>query len=188
MEIFRSSARNCRNIRALAVTALLMALNFVLDRFSIQLTLELRVGVGFLTSAMIGALYGPVMAMCAGGLTDILSYLLYPRGGAYFPGFTVTAIVAGLIYGLLLYQKRLSLGRALVTRGLIDLVTNIGLNTLWLSITQGKAMMVLLPARVIKNAILWPFGSLILFAVGAVVLRAAAQLPAYSQRRARMDK
>lgn len=167
--LFKSSAKNCKSLRAITITAMFIALNLVLDRVSIQLTPELRIGVGFLTSAMIAMMFGPVMGISAGFVTEILSYVLYPRG-AYFPGFTLTAMVGGLIYGLVLYQKEIRMFRAFAAKGLVNLLCNIGLNTLWLSMLQGQAVFVLLPARLLKNVILWPLESLLLFLVARAVM------------------
>ncbi len=94
--------------RALAVTAVLIAINITLDLLNIriQLTPQLRIGFGFLTSAMVGMLFGPVVAMTAGAATDLLGWLVNNGGGAYFPGFTLTAVLAGLIWGVALYKNR----------------------------------------------------------------------------------
>ena len=170
---FRLSAKENRSVLTLCVCAMLIALNLLLDRVSIQVTPSVRIGVGFLTNAVASALYGPVVGMWAGAATDILSCIFYPRG-AYFPGYTLTAIVAGLIYGLVLYQNKKGnkIYHAFIARGLISLICNIGLNTIWSSIFLQKAVFVLLPARALKNLALWPLESLLLYAVLVVVQRA----------------
>ena len=165
---FSDSAKESKTLRALLMTAMLIGLNLVLDRFSIQLMPQVRIGVGFLTSVLIGMMFGPVMGLSAGLVTEIVSYLFNPRG-AYFPGFTVTAMVAGLIYGMVLYQRKVSLPRAFVAKGLVNFFCNIVLNTIWLSILQGDAIMALLPVRAWKNLILWPFESILLFVVARAV-------------------
>ena len=167
---FRESAKVSRTLKAMVVTAMLIALNLILDRVRIQISPELRIGVGFLTSAIIGMMFGPVMGMIAGGLTDILSLLFYPTG-AYFPGFTVTAIFAGFVYGVVLFKapRGVTILRALIARGTINLFGNILLNTLWLSMIGGDAFWVLLPARFIKNIVMLPFEVLLLYAVAKVL-------------------
>jgi ECF transporter S component (folate family) len=170
---FAESAKEFKKLRSLVLASLLVALGIALNSVNINLNAELRISVSFVALASAGLLFGPVMAMAAGAATDIVSYLLFPKG-AFFPGFTVTAIVAGLIYGLFFYgyecTKWLWL-RAFAAKGLVNLVCNIGLNTLWLSMLGGKAMTVLWPARAVKNALLWPFESLLLIAVLVAVNR-----------------
>ena len=45
------------------------------------------------------------------------------------------------------------------------LICNIFLNTLWLSMMSGKAMMVLLPMRVLKNLIKWPVDAALFYLI-----------------------
>lgn len=173
---FSCSWAGMKNVRVLTGTALLIGLNIILGLAgTLYLTNELRIGFGFLTAALCGAVYGPSVAMVSGAITDVLGYLVQPVG-AYFPGFTVTAILGGLFYGMILYQSRPTLVRCFIAKGLVNLVLNTGLNTLWHSVFFGKAAEVLLPARFLKNLCLWPIEALILFAV----LTAAEKIFQYS--------
>ena len=100
--IFVRSLRELRSTRCLAVTALLIAINVTLDLLglSIKLPPNLRIGFGFLCNASIGMLFGPVVGMMAGVCTDVLGYFAGNLSmGAYFPGYTLTAVVGGLIWG-----------------------------------------------------------------------------------------
>lgn len=153
--LFVRSAHELRDVHCLAVTALFIALNVTLDLLHIRiwLTPELRVGVGFVLNASIAMLYGPSVGMMAGFCTDVLGYLANPVGGAYFPGYTVTAIVGGLIYGLWLYPRRPSVLRVIGAKACISIVCNIGLNTLWQMMTSGKAMALLLPVRADRKSV-----------------------------------
>ena len=99
--IFVRSLRELRSTRCLAVTALLIAINVTLDLLglSIKLPPNLRIGFGFLCNASIGMLFGPVVGMMAGVCTDVLGYFAGNLSmGAYFPGYTLTAVVGGLIW------------------------------------------------------------------------------------------
>ena len=148
--IFVRSLRELRSTRCLAVTALLIAINVTLDLLglSIKLPPNLRIGFGFLCNASIGMLFGPVVGMMAGVCTDVLGYFAGNLSmGAYFPGYTLTAVVGGLIWGLWLYPRKITVWRAIGAKTCINLFCNICLNTLWLTVTGGKAMSVLLVTR-----------------------------------------
>ena len=133
--IFVRSLRELKSTRCLALTALLIAMNIALDLMGLELRLppDLKIGFGFLANAAVGMLFGPSVAMLAGVCTDLLGYFAggFTMGG-YFPGFTLTAIVAGLFWGLWMYPRRVSLWRAIGAKVCINLFCNIGLNTLWL--------------------------------------------------------
>ncbi len=154
--IFSESAKELKKTKTLATAALLIAINITLDVLNIrvQLTPEIRIGFGFLCNATIGFLFGPVVAMLGGVATDVMGYLVNTGGGAYFPGYSVTALAAGLFWGLLLYKRPVKLWRCAVAKGCINLFCNIGLNTLWTSMLYGKSIAVLLPGRVIKNLLM----------------------------------
>ncbi|MDR3766744.1 MAG: folate family ECF transporter S component [Butyricicoccus sp.] len=180
---FRTSARRLRDPRCLALTALFIALNVTLDLTGLTLRLspELRIGFGYLCNAAIGMLFGPCVGMVAGVCTDVLGYFAgnFTMGG-YFPGYTLTAIVGGLIYGLWLYRPDGSLyrdsrakriARIVGAKASINLFCNIVLNTLWLTLTSGKAMAILLPLRVMKNVVLLvPECILLYFALQFILL------------------
>ena len=86
-------------------------------------------------------------------------------------------IVGGLIWGLWLYPRKITVWRAIGAKACINLFCNIGLNTLWLTITGGKAMSVLLVTRVPKNLILLPIEVVLTFVVMKIVKRVYESLP-----------
>ena len=166
--IFVRSLHELKSTRCLALTALLIAINIALDLLGLTIKLppNLRIGFGFLCNAAVGMLFGPVVGMMAGVCTDVLGYFAGNLTmGAYFPGYTLTAITAGLFWGLWLYPRKLTVWRALGAKACINLCCNIGLNTLWLHLLYGTPYLVLLPPRVLKNALLYPVEVALLYVV-----------------------
>ncbi|MDD4796269.1 MAG: folate family ECF transporter S component [Eubacteriales bacterium] len=163
-DAFSSSAREFKSLRSLIVTALFIALSLVLDSVSIYITPEIKIGVSFVAMALTAFLFGPVMGMAAGGVADVIGYVLNPRG-AYFPGFTLSAVLGGLVYGLFLYRRPAKLLPIFAAKLLINLFINLFLNTLWNALLGGKGFFVLMPARAVKNLLLWPVESFILYFV-----------------------
>lgn len=173
---FRESARTTKHLWAVVTTAMLLALNAVLSLFNIQISQEIRVSFGFLAIAMIGMLFGPVMGLTAGVLGDFIGMLVKPVG-AYFPGYTLTALLCGLTYGLLLYRKQeIKFTRCLITMAIVNFAVQLTLNTLWSAVLMGNSYWILLPARALKNLLLWPIESLLLFAVARGVRKALRYL------------
>ena len=93
---------------------------------------------------------------------DILGFLIKPSGG-YLPGFTLSAILGGVLYGMFFYKRKMTLPRILLAQFVVMLVCNIFLGTLWLDIYYGKAFFAILPMRVLKNVIQWPINSFLLY-------------------------
>lgn len=166
------SARELRHLRSLTTLSMLMALALVLNLFAtVQITDSLRLGFGFIATAIMGMLYGPVCAGLSAGIVDILQFFLKPSG-EFFPGYTLTAILGGILYGMFLYKNRVSLPRIIAVKTIINLVLHLLLNSYWLTFLYGYAFWAKLPGRVIKNVGMLPLEVLLL----VLVLPRIAQL------------
>lgn len=162
INLILSSAQEFKNTKSLVILSLLMALNIVIGFFTVTVTPTLKIGFSFLANAVAGYLFGPIPAALSAGLCDILKYLMRPDG-PYFPGFTISAFMGGLIYGLFFYKKKITMIRCIGAKTFISVFVNMGLNTLWLSILTSKYFLVLLPLRVTKNIVAIPFEVVILY-------------------------
>lgn len=157
------SLRALKNIRTLAAVAMLLAIEVLLGMVaSIPIGPSVRISFGYLSRAVAGMLFGPAAAAINGALSDILGSIIHPIG-PYFPGFTLTGLVGGMIYGYMLYERRPSLKRVLLAKLLIDVACNLLLNTLWLDLLYGKAFLAILPARFFKNLLQYPVDVLLLY-------------------------
>lgn len=168
---WRESLAVTRDLRTLVTAALMIGLYLALDRFSIQLAVELRLSVSFVALALCGMLTGPVTAGMAGFACDVLGYFLFPRGGGFFPGYTLSTVLAGVFYGVFLFRQKPVLWRCFAAKGLVNLLINIGLGTLWISMITGKGFVLLMPLRAMKNALLWPVEAFVLMLVTTAVAR-----------------
>ncbi len=85
--------------------------------------------------------------------------------GPFFPGFTFNAVLSGMIYGLILYKHPVTVPRVLFSQFLVKVFVNLLLNTYWLSILYGKGFMMMLPARVVSNAVMLPIDTVLTFVI-----------------------
>lgn len=166
--LLRESAAEQKKPQTIVVTAMMIAMNIALSSMHVYLTPQMRVSFGFLTNAITGMLYGPVVAATAGAVGDVLSYLIRPDG-AYFPGFTITAALGGLIYGFFLYRRPMNLPRAIAAKASISFLLNVLLNTFWMVVLYGKSFTALFPVRLTKNLMLLPIEVALLYVVGKAV-------------------
>lgn len=151
-------------IKSMALFALLLALKIILSRITGISFGIVKLTLGFIATGMTGYLFGPWLGALAGGLTDLMGFFLFPQGN-YFPGYTLTSMITGLIYGILLYQKKTTFLRILVAVTLESLLCSLLLNTLWTSILFGKAFFAILPARILKNLLAIPLQTCILYLI-----------------------
>ena len=144
---------------------MLLALDLVLNLFaSIQITTSLRLSFSFIAAALMGMLYGPTLAGLACGIVDILQLFIKPTG-PYFPGFTLSAVLTGILFGLFLYKNESSLPRIIISKTLINVLIHLLLNSVWITVLYGYAFWANLPGRVIKNLGMLPVEILILWVV-----------------------
>jgi len=148
----------------LVVMALLIALEIILTRFLSIETPTMRFGFGFLPVAIMAILYGPWWTGAAGVVGDLVGMTLLPKA-AFFPGFTLTAFLTGVIFGLLLYKKPITWKRTFVAALAVNVICSLCLDTLWLSIMYGDSFLVLLPLRLIKAAIMVPLETVLIYLV-----------------------
>lgn len=153
---------------------MLIALKLTLDAMNLRIVItpQLRITFGFLSSALGGMLFGPVPGIMIGTAGDLIGYFINSGGGPYFPGFTISAAIAGLFWGIGFYERKVTYVRALLTKGSINLLVNILLNSLWLKILYNKAMLAELPLRIAKNVIMLPIEALIVVLVGSMIKQA----------------
>ena len=164
--MFTKSAKEFKDIRALTVTGMFIAVSMILEKFTIPLASS-KLNFAFLAIAVIGMLTGPVMGFAAGLICDIVGYIAFPQG-AFLPVYTLVAGLQGFIYGICLYRKQehfqvfglnehVSLIiRAVIARLLDVMIINLCLNT-FLNMHYGfipeQALTVAIPARLMKNII-----------------------------------
>mgnify|MGYP002564341901 CR=1 FL=1 len=131
---------------------------------------SLKISLAHLALAPTAMLFGPVAAALQGALSDILGFLLKPTG-PYFPGFTISAALGGVIYGAFLFESDRRLWQIVLARAAIMVFVNIALNTFFLTMLYGPSQAAMLPVRALKNAMQFPIDCLLLTAVCRTVQR-----------------
>jgi len=142
------------NTKTLVLMSLLVAIQVVLSRFFSINAWNLKIGFAFAPVALSGILLGVVPTAIVAVVADVLGALLFPSG-MFFPGFTLTALLHGTLYGLLLHktQHPVRIGLAVVVD---QLVLGLMLNTLWISILYGSPYWGVLLTRILQCAIMIP--------------------------------
>lgn len=164
-EKFRQSSQELKQVRTLTGVAMLLAMSVVISfTASVRVTETIKIGLGYLITALLGMLYGPFTAALAAGAGDLIKYLLKPDG-AYFFGFTLTAMLGGVVYGVFFYREKCTIPRAIASKATVSLLLNCLLNTVWVSWLYGMPFLGALGPRVIKNLMALPFEIVLLYIV-----------------------
>ena len=139
--------------KMLAVMGVLIALEVVIAHFvTFRPTQTIKLSLDFIPIVIAGVMFGPVPAMIIGILADILGAFIFPVG-PYFPGFTVTAALTGLLYGSLLHDKQ-TMVRIVIAVLIQQWVLSLILNTYWLKVLYGMPYVPTLVGRLPQTGIL----------------------------------
>lgn len=157
--------------------ALMAALYVVLNIISPETTVIRLSFFCFLPVAVTGSLMGAVYAMIVAVLGDVLSCLV--KGYAPYIPLTLTAMLTGLWYGLVLGKRQISPNKlhdwllAALAIVPVVLVCEIWLNSYALSVLRGQPMGAVVLQRLWGNLIEIPLKPLLLM----LVLPAVQRLP-----------
>ena len=159
-------------LRALVLTAVMAALEFVLHRVLSFQTWSIQLHLGFIPIVILAILCGPVYAAVGAALGEMLGYFLLPSPGAfYFPGFTITAFITGLIFGFFLYQTKKKYSSVIIPVILVNILLTFGLDMYWLHVLYQWSFIVMLPDRFLKIALMIPAQLLLIFPLRELLRR-----------------
>ena len=174
--------KNWASVEYITVTAMLVACQVVLGNLLQVPLLGKQYNFGFVPIAMAGALMGAPAGVIVGALGDLLGAHLFPQG-VYFPGFTLTNALVGLVCGLLLHGRKPSWLWVTLAVTISLAGFNLFLNSLWLDIlayvpsrSYWMWVVVRAPNYLVEVPVNIVLCYLMLMALGRVKLPAAMQL------------
>lgn len=155
-------------IKKNVLAAMLLAILIILNRFISIKTEVLVISFSFVPIMMSAIWLGPKYSTIIALLGDLIGAILFPFG-PYFPGFTVSSAISGLIYGLFLYNhgEEMSNKKLLIRLTLSSFIqliaVNIFLTSLWIHILYGKAYLVIMASRAVTQIIMIPIHIITIF-------------------------
>ncbi len=150
-------------VRTIVHVGLLTAISVVLTRtLSLMVpiggAIGLRLSIGEVPIYLAGILFGPLAGGVTGAAADLIGVSI--AGIDFFPGFTISALLAGLVPGVLLHRRRDTLTfRQIVIVIIIAGFMVTALNTVWVNLLYGQALVVLLPPRILSRLLMIPIHS-----------------------------
>ncbi|MCQ2450129.1 MAG: folate family ECF transporter S component [Clostridia bacterium] len=134
------------------LTALLIALRVVFERFLSFNTFNQRYGFSFIALSVAAVLLGIPYTMAVAGIGDIVGTILFPQG-AYFPGFTFTALLIGLSTAFFLHRNATPV--RIVTCVLLNqIIGSVLLNSIWITMLYHVPYFASLPTRITQAAVM----------------------------------
>lgn len=158
---WRQAAAEIKNPRVLVWAALIVAVRVAVKSIAIPVGQSLNITIGFLPNALGSMVYGPVVALLAGAVSDVIGALLFPMG-AFFPPFTLVEMLGSLLFALFLYRAPLKFWRIALSRLSVNLLCNLLLTPIFLAWMSGRAAVLVSAPRIAKNLLLFPAETLLL--------------------------
>ncbi|HCH28511.1 MAG TPA: hypothetical protein DEW35_03280 [Ruminococcaceae bacterium] len=166
---------NCADIRMLAIAGVMTALSIAVKAFNINIipnTLIISFACYF--HALGAFIYGPVLALFTGAISDTLGAVIFPAG-PYFLPYIIPEMLSCFIYALFLWNReKITVLRVLSARFTVNIICNIILNsviTKWYMIyfNINNAFSIVNSLRIAKNLVLFPLEGVLM----AIIIMAA---------------
>ena len=170
------AVKNCTNTKMLAIAAVITALRIAVKAFTIPLlSTHLVIAFSRYFDVVGSFIYGPVLALFSGAISDTLGAIIFPLGDYFLP-YIIPEMLGSFIYALFLWnQKRITVTKVLLSRFTVNIICNILLNSIilkWQSVLFGweQAINLFNLLRIAKNLILFPLeGILMAIVISAVI-------------------
>ena len=162
-----------KNTRALVFAALILALRIAMKPLKIPIAADVNITFGFIFNALGSMVYGPVVALLSGAVSDTLGYLIAPSGAYFFP-FILLEMGGSLIFALFLYSTDITPVRLILAKFCVNMFINILLNEpimvlYYRDVLHLTTYQPFVLVRIVKNIVMLPIESVILM----IVFRAA---------------
>lgn len=175
-EYWREARRELTNPRTLVFAALIIALRIIIKGFKIPLAAGLSLTFDCYVNSLGSIVYGPIVALLVGAISDTVGCILFPTGPYFFP-FIFVEMSSSVIFALFLWRRKITVGKVLTAKFTVNLFCNIILTSVfmkWMYIVLGdpKAATynIVNGVRIAKNLVLFPIEAiLIVVMLGAFI-------------------
>ncbi len=150
---------------------MLVAVHVLLSRILSVNAWNIKIGLAFLPVYAAAYLYGPWVAALVGGIGDLVGALAFPIG-PYFPGFTLSCALTGVIFGLLLKGGK-PFKHIVLAAAADQVIVGLLMNTFWISLLYGSPFLQLMEIRAVQAAVMFILEILVIRLVESPMKKAA---------------
>ena len=160
-DYWRFAAKNFGATDMLAVAGIIIALRIAVKAFSIPIVPGLYITFDCYINAIGSFIYGPLMSLAVGAISDTIGAILFPKG-TYFLPFILTEMLSGFIFSLFLWKRDITAPKVILSKFTVNLVCNIILTSIfmkWYYAFFGidSVYPFINLVRIVKNLVLFPF-------------------------------
>lgn len=164
-ELFKASYHELSSLISIIVLGMFGAISVIIGMFLTIMPVDtIKITFTFLPNEFIYYLLGPTVGAIFGAVVDLLNFIVNPNG-TFFLGITLCNMLTGVIFGLMLYKKPVSIIRIFIATLIRVIFVDLLLITYCLTVMYGYNFLALLPMRALKNLIMLPIETILLFAL-----------------------
>lgn len=128
-DYWRSAVSEFFDLKMIIIAAIVVAVRVSLHQFSLALEIapNLKINLSFWISAAGSMIYGPLVGLLSGAVSDTLSCILFPSGPYFFP-FIFVEMLGCFVFALFLYRAKLTPSRIILSRAAVVVSCNFILN------------------------------------------------------------
>ena len=190
------AAKQFADPKMITIAALIVSFRVVVKLFK----LNIASGLGFSLDGYVNSLgsmvYGPLVALLVGAISDILGLLITGQIGQFFLPFTVVEMTSSFIFALFFWRRRITVSKVLAAKFSVNLICNILMTSIfmkWLKYIQlgraaADAYAIINGLRIAKNLIMFPLESMIITTVLSFALPVLTQLKLVDRGLCYMEK
>lgn len=168
-EYWKKACAQVKDIRILCLCSVFTALQVITASAFIPVSENLRIYFSFFFTALFSCIGGPVMSLICGFAADIINFILFPTG-AFFFGYTLSAMLGALIFALFLWDTKITVVKLALSRVFITVFVNILLGSVWTTMMFSKGFIYYVIKSAVKNLALLPFEIVLLAVMFKVIL------------------
>ncbi len=171
------AADEFKDIRMILIAALVVAVRVALRPYSnsLQIAPNLTINLSFWINAAGSMIYGPLVGLLSGAVSDTLSCIIFPSGAYFFP-FIFVEMLGCFVFGIFLYRADLSAIRIIFSRVAVVVTCNFIVNPIVMVFyyrifyPDSTYTLYSVTLTVLKALLTFPFEALILiFFISAVI-------------------
>lgn len=156
--------QDVRRLQKLIMLSVLIVIQLLLGRYAIGYKI-VRIDLTFIPIFLMGLWFGPVWTGVAEGIADVIGATMI-NGTGFFPQFTLSAILTGIVTGWFFYHHQLTWWRVVICQLVITLFINLGMNTFWVHQINSLPFTLIFVPRLLKEVITTPIQIILIHWIG----------------------
>ena len=181
---WKTATLQLKDVKMITIAALIVALRISVKFFKIRLAPGLNISLDAYVNSLGSIIYGPVVGLLVGSVSDILGCIVTGQMAEYFFPFMFVEMMSSFIFGLFFWKREINISRVLTAKFSVNLVCNIIMTSLfnkwyyllYFGIEKAQAYKVINGTRIVKNLILFPLEAAIIVIVLSAALPIVARL------------